>query len=683
RPDSPTIGNGWTEKFPDAFSIVNNEVVHINTVPFGVDYHDAIVYRPIEEDRRDVEVGIEFRPLPGQNFPQVHARIQRDTIEQPNTLNDYLFFVDGFEPSPGRAIIARQQPVPGQYECYMLGIPFPTPLEVGARYRLRFRVTGTLPVVLQGIVERATPEGWETFASGTVAHYPDGQVPARDPDLYCDPGFMPGPLTEPGAVGFAKWQTANEVLDNFFWTDLGDGSNPVALLTEVEPTLATAGSADLALTVRGAGFVPGSVIRWNGQDRPTTYVSSVELVALIPASDLANPTAASIQVFNPLPGGGVSNSLPFMVTDPNASVVDFDDPSPPGTPGSLLNGIFEGIDFGIGQWAWSGPNGPNPTNHIYFATSNGTSRAVQFVGGPRLLQSITVYTQRTGVLTLSDELGQTVTRTIQPGSLELVATGWTSPSNIVTIQFSEGWELGVDRFVLGASSGEPQPSNPLPQATELSPGSVFAGSGAFTLTVRGLGFVPESQVRWNGSARPTTYVSPTELRAVIGASDVAAPGTASVTVASPAPGGGISNALPFEVTDANVTVVDFDNPSPPGTPGGLLNGIFQGIDFGIGQWAWDGPNGPNPTNHIYFATSAGTSRTIQFAGGPRLLESITAFTLQAGVLTLSDDQGQTVTRTIQPGSLELVPTGWTVPSSVVTIEFSEGWELGVDRFAYR
>src|SRR5690606_26594345 len=116
RPDGASIGNGWTEKFPNAFSIQNGEVISIDTNP--IDYHDTIVYRPVSEDRRDVEVGLEFRVLPGMNFPQVHARVQRDSLAQPNTLEAYLLFVDGFEPLPGRAIIAVQQPVTGQFECY-------------------------------------------------------------------------------------------------------------------------------------------------------------------------------------------------------------------------------------------------------------------------------------------------------------------------------------------------------------------------------------------------------------------------------------------------------------------------------------------------------------------------------------------------------------------------------------
>ncbi|MCI0400489.1 MAG: IPT/TIG domain-containing protein, partial [Gammaproteobacteria bacterium] len=214
RPDNPNIGNGWTEKFPNAFSIQNNEIASIDTAP--IDYHDTIVYRPLSEDRRDVEVGVEFRVLPGQSFPQVHARVQRNTITLSDTMEGYGFFVDGFEPAPGRAIISIQPPVTNQFECYMLAIPFPSALQASERYRLRFRLTGANPVVLTGIVERFDGARWQVFASGTITH---DNTTQRDPNLFCAQGTMPPPIPGAGAVSFAKWTTNNEVLDNFFWME--------------------------------------------------------------------------------------------------------------------------------------------------------------------------------------------------------------------------------------------------------------------------------------------------------------------------------------------------------------------------------------------------------------------------------------------------------------------------------
>ncbi len=86
-----------------------------------------------------------------------------------------------------------------------------------------------------------------------------------------------------------------------------------------------------------------------------------------------------------------------------------------------------------------------------------------------------------------------------------------------------------------------------PVLTALDPGTAIAGGPSFTLVVRGSNFTGESVVRWNGSVRPTTFVDSGRLTAVIGGGDIAATGTASVTVFTAPPGGGQSNALPFVV----------------------------------------------------------------------------------------------------------------------------------------
>src|SRR5205823_10869665 len=59
--------------------------------------------------------------------------------------------------------------------------------------------------------------------------------------------------------------------------------------------------------------------------------------------------------------------------------------------------------------------------------------------------------------------------------------------------------------------------SPVPAITSLSPLSAPVGGPAFTLTVTGSGFVAASVVQWNGAARPTTFVSSTQVQAAIGA----------------------------------------------------------------------------------------------------------------------------------------------------------------------
>jgi hypothetical protein len=90
-------------------------------------------------------------------------------------------------------------------------------------------------------------------------------------------------------------------------------------------------------------------------------------------------------------------------------------------------------------------------------------------------------------------------------------------------------------------------SNPVPYLNPIQPSAVAPGGSAFTLTVTGTGFVTGSVVDWNGSPRATTFVSSSQLTAAITAADIASPTTATITVISPAPGGGTSNQQYFEV----------------------------------------------------------------------------------------------------------------------------------------
>lgn len=98
----------------------------------------------------------------------------------------------------------------------------------------------------------------------------------------------------------------------------------------------------------------------------------------------------------------------------------------------------------------------------------------------------------------------------------------------------------------------------------LVPPSIGPGAGAFTLTVRGEGFVLGSAVQWNGKPRSTTFVSSSQLKAAISASDVASAGTAGISVKSP--GGQVSNTIFFSITNpiSPVTTTRVDYPVSTG-----------------------------------------------------------------------------------------------------------------------
>ncbi len=116
----------------------------------------------------------------------------------------------------------------------------------------------------------------------------------------------------------------------------------------------------------------------------------------------------------------------------------------------------------------------------------------------------------------------------------------------------------------------------------LVPTSIKPGGSGFTLTVNGVGFVSGSVVNWNGSARVTTFVSKTQLTASILATDVAAKGTASVTVSSPAAGGGTSNVLFLSVVNQEPAVGLAVKGTCAGTPGVVADFNSDGkLDVGM------------------------------------------------------------------------------------------------------
>ncbi len=87
-------------------------------------------------------------------------------------------------------------------------------------------------------------------------------------------------------------------------------------LTDINPDwLFSLGAASpqFTLVVTGTNFVDGALVQWNGNDRPTKFLSSTKLQATIFGSDQLSPGSIGIGVKNPSPGGGASNLLTFEV----------------------------------------------------------------------------------------------------------------------------------------------------------------------------------------------------------------------------------------------------------------------------------------------------------------------------------------------------------------------------------
>ena len=258
---------------------------------------------------------------------------------------------------------------------------------------------------------------------------------------------------------------------------------------------ATAGGPAFTLTINGSNFVSGSTVQWNGTARATTFVSATQLRATIAAADIAAPGTAQVSVLNP--GGAASGTLPFTVTaapPPTAPALGSLAPSSATAGGPAFTLTANGSNFVSGatvQW-------------------NGTARTTTFVSGTQLRATI--------------------------AAADIAAPGTAQ----VSVLNPGGAASGALPFTVTAA-----PPPPAPALGSLAPNSATAGGPAFTLTANGSNFVSGSTVQWNGTARTTTFVSATQLRATIAAADIAAPGTAQVSVLNP--GGTASGALPFTV----------------------------------------------------------------------------------------------------------------------------------------
>jgi hypothetical protein len=268
--------------------------------------------------------------------------------------------------------------------------------------------------------------------------------------------------------------------------------------------------------VNGTNFISGSTVDWNGSSRTTTYVSATQLTAAITATDIASAGTGTmpVTVVNPTPGGGTSPAVNISLTNPAPAVSSLS-PATVTVGGAAFTLTVTGTGFdaaSVVQW-------------------NSSSRTTTYVSTTQLTASITA-----ADIATTGNVAVTVA-TPTPG-------GGTSS------------ELGV---VL---------SNPSPTVTSLSQTSAAAGGAAFTLTVNGTNFTPGSVVQWNGTNQITTYVSPTQLTVQITSPDIAAPGSATVSVLNGAPGGGTSSSTPVTLTGslpASAFVAPNGNDSNPGT----------------------------------------------------------------------------------------------------------------------
>jgi hypothetical protein len=336
--------------------------------------------------------------------------------------------------------------------------------------------------------------------------------------------------------------------------DTNGGGGPT--INSLSPASATAGGPAFTLTVNGAGYNSASVVRWNGSDRPTTFVNATQVQAAIAAGDIASAGTAQVSVFSP--SGGASPTSPFTIGSATAPALSVSATSAVGGANvtvTLANGLG-----GPSDWiALAATSAPNTTYVQYIYVGSGI-------------------TSRTWTVSM--------------------------PASGGTYEFRLFLNNGYTRAATSPAITVTPASNPVPQLTSLSPNTAVVGQLSFTLTVNGSNFTASSIVRWKGSDRPTTYVSAGQLKAAIPAGDVASIGSAQVTVFSPTPGGGTSTASLFSIVAAPVLSVSSTAVAPGGTAIVTLTGGLGGTT----DWLAFAPaTAPDTTFLQYVYVGAGTT----------------------------------------------------------------------------
>lgn len=203
----------------------------------------------------------------------------------------------------------------------------------------------------------------------------------------------------------------------------------------------------------------------------------------------------------------------------------------------------------------------NGSWQLWYSTNNGTT-----------------YTQAGGTVTTSSTALQSAIFTVNvPGTVRFEIRKTDAGTNRICFD-----DVLIEDYTTG---------NPAPALVSIAPASASAGGASFTLTANGNNFINGAVINWNGTALATNFISATQLTAIVPAANIAAAGTANVTIFTPAPGGGTSSSATFTITTVSTAkkflfdasqgetagnadwVIDQDNSTPQRIPTPAQSGV--------------------------------------------------------------------------------------------------------------
>ncbi len=393
-------------------------------------------------------------------------------------------------------------------------------------------------------------------------------------------------------IGFASSPVQLEISDalgNLLDQRIFTGSQitlnyPTPAITTLSPDKAIVGGNAFTLTVIGSNFVNGSIVKWNSLALATTYVSSTVVTATVPAAYIAAVGSATILVFNPAPGGGNSNSLPFSIVNPVPMASGFNVTSiAANTSGSLeVNG-----------------SGFVSTSVVYL---NGRPCPTRFISGTKLVfDYLAVDIACAGKYTVS---------VVSPAP-----GGGTS--TLLTLIVA-------------------------PTITTLNPNIAYIGNPSFTAFVTGTGFCSGATIMAGGIPLTTTFVSATQLSTFVSTELIASlGGTGFLPIQVRTADGVLSNTLFFEVSACS-----------PASPTVTLS---SSLDFGQTLPARE---------LVPLSTRPSQTFTVRNGGCQALPVTFrinrTGADVSSGKITNTDDTGTFLLRNITNGTDQEVRAGSTV-----------------------
>jgi outer membrane protein assembly factor BamB len=292
-----------------------------------------------------------------------------------------------------------------------------------------------------------------------------------------------------------------------------------------------------------------------------------------------------------------------------------------------------------------------PTTHgiasVNFNSGTSTAASVEIVFKPAISLGVGVYSDTVAVDLCYDSACK------QP------VTG--SPQTVnVTLTITQG-----------------NPATATPALSSISPTSVVARSAPVTLTVNGVNFATSSQVLWRtqfgATALATTFVSSTQLTAVIPTADLQGAGPEDILVTNQSTGGGTSSIATFTVSAIPMTLASVAPSSVPAGGSGFVATVTgSGFDT-TSQVQWNGSGRAtyyeSPTQLAAQITAsdiagAGTASVAVYSGAFNTTSNAIAVPVASAPLALQSLWPAAVPAGTSAFGLSVIGTGFNASSTV-------------------